>query len=73
MRSPSRRADRPREITEAERLDWMRGPHDQKSPEIFLSLWLSVRWEECLNPGRGPKNLSESIGLSFFVTCDRIS
>ena len=37
---PSRHADSPRKINEAERPDWMRGPRDPKSPEISINFSL---------------------------------
>ena len=58
---PSRRADSPREINEAERLGWMRGPRDPKSPEIS-AVCAAAR----CRPGAEIQNLSESIRLAVF-------
>ena len=61
-----RAADSPREINEAERPAWMRGPYDPKSPEI--SNFACLRGGSVQSRGRDP----ESIRLAVLVTCGLI-
>ena len=74
----SRRADSPREIHEAERSGWMRGPRDQKSLKIsnHFSLRLSARrlGGRC-RPGAEIQNLSESVCQmrSYILTIQQAS
>ena len=58
---PSRRANSPREISEAERPRWMRGPRDPKSPEIS-AVCAAAR----CRTGAEIQNLSESIRMVVF-------
>ena len=75
----SRRADSPREIDEAERPGRMRGPRDQKSPEIssHVSLFACLRGSSVARgtcrPGAEIQNLSKSTiyKLVVFSFCVR--
>ena len=76
--SPIRHVDNPREINEAERLDQIRRPRDQKSPEIsnHFSLFGYLRngSAERIHPGRRSKTfqfvfdaISDVIYLSLII------
>ena len=66
---PSRSADNPREINEAERLGWMGGPRDQESPEIsnYFSFCSFLRGgaAELIVPGRTSKIFLLASGAVF--------
>ena len=72
---PSRHADSPREINEAEKPGWMRGrmikgPRDQKSPKILSFFYLFG----CLRRGSTDREDSRprsKIFQDLYVTCGR--
>ena len=67
MRSPSRRADSPREISEAERPGWMRGRTARNLPRFrMISLSSAVCVAARCRAGAEIQNLSESLRLAVF-------